>query len=191
MYAGATPWSSCGVGKDYPVYYVSYNDIVGEHGFLDRLNALTGKKYRLPTEAEWEYAARGGQSNRYTSETLDPQGKPSDGTLYKYAGSNAISNVAWYSSNSSSETHPVAQKKPNELGLYDMSGNVWEWCLDWYGSYSSSAATNPTGPSSGSGRVVRGGGWGDGAVGCRVSNRYYFSPGNRYYTGGFRVVVLP
>ena len=191
MYGETTPSSSYGVGKDYPVYYVSYNDIVGEHGFLDRLNALTGKKYRLPTEAEWEYAARGGQSNRYTSETLDPQGKPSDGTLYKYAGSNAISNVAWYYSNSGSKTHPVAQKEPNELGLYDMSGNVYEWCLDWYGSYSSSAATNPTGPYAGSSRVLRGGGWGSDAGGCRVSNRSFDSPDNRDYYLGFRVVVLP
>ena len=191
MYAGATPWSSCGVGKDYPVYYVSYNDIVGEHGFLDRLNALTGKKYRLPTEAEWEYAARGGQSNRYTSETLDPQGKPSDGTLYKYAGSNTVDDVAGYYDNSGYASHPVGTKQANALGIYDMSGNVWEWCSDLYGSsyYSNSAQTDPQGPASGSYRVVRGGSWNDFVQGCRVSYRYGHRPDSRNYFIGLRLAL--
>ena len=123
-----------------PVEQVSWKDV---QEFIQKLNALTGKTYRLPTEAEWEYAARGGNQS---------QG-------YKYAGSNTVGDVAWHYGNSDHKTHPVGQKQPNELGLYDMSGNVWEWCQDWYGDYSSSAQTNPTGPSSGSYRVLRGGSW--------------------------------
>jgi formylglycine-generating enzyme len=103
----------------------------------------SGRKYRLPTEAEWEYAARGGNRS---------QG-------YQYAGSNNLDEVAWYDSKEGSKTKPVKQKKPNELGLYDMSGNVWEWCSDWYGSYASHSATNPKGPSTGTSRVLRGGSW--------------------------------
>ena len=136
---------------------------------------MTGKNFRLPTEAEWEYAARGGQKSRG----------------YKYAGSNALSDVAWYTDNSGSKTHPVKQKQANELGLYDMSGNVWEWCQDWSGSYSSNAQTNPTGPSSGSDRVIRGGSWNGSASYCRVADRYSNSPGNRNGNLGFRVVLLP
>lgn len=135
-----------------PVEHVSWNDC---QTFISRLNDLTGKHFRLPTEAEWEFAARGGNKS---------QG-------YKYAGSDNIDNVAWYYSNSGSTTHAVGTKSPNELGLYDMSGNVWECCQDWYGSYSSGAQTNPTGPSTGSDRVRRGGGWSGGARGCRVSYR--------------------
>lgn len=128
-------------GGSLPVEYVSWDDC---QEFLKQLNRKTGKTFRLPTEAEWEYAARGGRKS---------QG-------LKYAGSNDIDEVAWYDGNSGNKTHPVKQKAANELGLYDMSGNVREWCQDWYaGSYSSSPQTNPTGPSSGSGRVSRGGGW--------------------------------
>ena len=149
-------------GAKLPVEQVSWNDC---QTFITKLNQLTGQTFRLPTEAEWEYAARGGnQSMGYT-----------------YAGSNTLDEVAWYwSSNSSSMTHDVATKSPNELGLYDMSGNVWEWCQDWYGSYSSSAQTNPTGPSTGSRRVNRGGGWTGNAGNCRVSTRSNYSP---TYTG--------
>ena len=140
-----------------PVECVSWNDC---QTFISKLNQLTGKTFRLPTEAEWEFAARGG--------------KLSQG--YKYSGSNIIGDVAWYSDHSSDKTHSVATKLPNELGLYDMSGNVWEWCQDWYGSYSSDAQTNPTGPSTGSIRVIRGGSWSFYAGGCRVSYRYCAAP---------------
>lgn len=136
-----------------PVERVSWNEC---QTFINKLNALTGEQFRLPTEAEWEYAARGGQKSRG----------------YLYSGSNNISDVAWYWENSNKTTHPVGQKQPNELGLYDMSGNVYEWCQDWYGSYSSSAQTNPTGPSSPSYRVRRGGGWYFSARCCRASSRY-------------------
>ena len=164
-----------GVGDDYPMYYVSWEEA---QSFCEKLSAQTGKKYRLPTEAEWEYAARGGQQ--------------AGGT--KYAGSNIIGNVAWYYGNSGGKAHPVGQKKPNALGLYDMSGNVWEWCKDVFDWYSSSSAVNPQGPSSGSGRVYRGGYWGrdaswiDGARYCRVSYRRSSAPDSRGNDLGFRVV---
>jgi len=132
--------------------------------------------YRLPTEAEWEYAARGGnQSQGYT-----------------YAGSNTVGDVAWYySSNSGSRTHTVGEKQPNELGLYDMSGNVWEWCWDWFGSdyYGSSPAANPTGPSSGSHRVLRGGSWGINAQYVRAAIRGDSTPSYRDDNIGFRVLA--
>ena len=133
-------------GNNLPVQNVSWNDC---QTFISRLNNLTGRIFRLPTEAEWEYAARGGNRSRG----------------YKYSGSNVLSDVAWYDDNSGGKTHPVGSKSPNELGLYDMSGNVWEWCSDWYGTYSSSSQTNPTGASCGSSRVRRGGGWHSGAHG--------------------------
>ena len=148
---------SCFSGTQNPVERVSWEDC---QNFIAELNAMTGKKFRLPTEAEWEYAARGGNK--------------SNG--FKYSGSGSIDRVAWYDGNSSSKTHPVKQKQANELGIYNMSGNVWEWCQDWDGSYSSSAQTNPTGPSSGSLRVARGGSWGSNAKYCRVSNRGGHTP---------------
>lgn len=156
-------------GDDYPVEKVCWDDI---QTFLTKLNELTGKKYALPTEAQWEYAARGGVKSRG----------------YKYSGSNTIDDVAWYDDNYS--THPVGTKLPNELGIYDMSGNVWEWCSDWYGSYSSESQSNPTGPSTGSGRVLRGGSWFNNARYCRVSNRGHYNPSTRSGDYGFRVVLL-
>lgn len=157
-----------------PVENVSWNDC---QEFIKKLNELTGKNFRLPTEAEWEYAARGGNMS---------QG-------YKYSGSNIIEDVAWYGDNSSREPHPVGTKSPNELGIYDMSGNVWEWCSDWYGEnyYSSSSQTNPTGPTSGSRRVVRGGSWINYAQFCRVSYRSYYYPGDRDGCIGFRLALRP
>ena len=167
-------------GDDYPVEQVSWNDC---QEFIYKLNQKTGKTFRLPTEAEWEYAARGGnQSNGY-----------------KYSGSNNIDNVAVYKENSYNlgsnsaayGTHAVKTMSSNELGLYDMSGNVLEWCSDWYGSYSSSSQTNPRGASSGSGRVLRGGSWGGTARSCRVSYRSYDGPDKSYSSVGLRLVLVP
>ena len=132
-----------------PVEKVSWTDC---NTFITKLNQATGKNFRLPTEAEWEYAARGGNKS---------QG-------YTYSGSNTLDDVAWYKDNSSSKTHPVAQKQPNELGVYDMSGNVWEWTSDKYSDNYSSARTS-------SSRVYRGGGWGHSATNSRVACRYNFS----------------
>lgn len=151
-----------------PVENVSWDDI---QEFLKKLNEKTGKNYRLPTEAEWEYAARGGQ----------------DSKEYEYAGSNTLETVAWYTENAKNKTHPVGQKSPNELGLYDMSGNVWEWCSDWYGTYPSGDQTNPVGPPSGSYRVLRGGSWFNFPQDCRVADRDVGAPGDRGYYVGFRL----
>ena len=173
-------------GDNYPVEYVSWNDIVGTsgastvingityyaNGFIYRLNQMTGKQYRLPTEAEWEFAARGRRSSGN-----------------KYSGSNTIGDVAWYSSNSGSSKHPVGTKAANELGIYDMSGNVWEWCSDWFSLsyYNSSPQNNPTGPSTGSNRVDRGGSWLSSASYARVSYRSLNSPDGRLSNLGFRL----
>jgi len=140
-----------------PVERVSWNDC---QTFITKLNALTGANFRLPTEAEWEFAARGGNKS---------QG-------YTYSGSNTIDNVAWYTTNSGSKTHVVKTKSPNELGIYDMSGNVYEWCSDWYEAYSSAAVTDPTGASSGSIRVNRGGSWNSDATYGRCANRNSSTP---------------
>ena len=157
-------------GDNLPVERVSWNEV---QEFIKKLNQLTGKSYRLPTEAEWEYAARGGSNSRG----------------YKYSGSDNVGSVAWYYDNSGSTAHPVGSKSPNELGIYDMSGNVWEWCQDWYGDYSSSSQRNPKGPASGSLRVYRGGCWGNSAWLCRVSYRYFDSPDFRNCNLGFRLVL--
>ena len=174
-------------GSNRPVESVSWNDC---QEFLSRLNRITGERFRLPTEAEWEYAARGGSRSRG----------------YKYSGSDNLDDVAWYWVNSGDsrltgdwdrnkitnnhcQTHPVATKRANELGIYDMSGNVWEWCSDWYGSYSSSPQTNATGPSSGSYRVNRGGSWLNLARYCRVSRRDLNLLDNRISLLGLRLAL--
>ena len=159
-------------GDNLPVEQVSWDDI---QGFLKKLNELTGKSFRLPTEAEWEYAARGGSKSKG----------------YKYAGGNNIDEVAWYDKNTNFKgTKPVKSKHANELGLYDMSGNVGEWCQDWYDSYGSGYQANPTGPSSGLGRVVRGGSWSYDAKNCRVSRRPFpMPPGIRKSEIGFRLCL--
>ena len=157
-------------GDDLPVEMVSWNDC---QDFISKLNAMTGKRFRLPSEAEWEYAARGGKKSRG----------------YQYSGSNTIGDVAWYEGNSGSKTHAVGTKQPNELGIYDMTGNVWEWCQDWYGSYSSSPQTNPIGAVSGSCRMGRGGSWGNSARYCRSSYRGSYAPGFRGIGLGLRLVL--
>ena len=155
-------------GDNLPVEQVSWDDC---QVFIQKLNQLTGKQFRLPTEAEWEYAARGGRKSRG----------------YKYAGGNNIGSVAWCDGNSKYETHPVGTKQANELGIYDMSGNVWEWCSDWYGGYQSSSQSDPQGPSSGSYRVFRSGNYVDGAGRCRVSYRGRNTPDDRYSALGLRL----
>lgn len=165
-------------GDQRPVESVSWNDC---QDFIKKLNAKTGKKFRLLTEAEWEFAARGGNKSKG----------------YTYSGSDNINEVAWYEENSFKNgssspdygTHPVKQKKPNELGIYDMSGNVWEWCQDWYDTYNKNSQTNPTGPASGSGRVFRGGSWYSDARLCRLSCRVNNSPDYAIYNLGFRLAL--
>jgi formylglycine-generating enzyme required for sulfatase activity len=158
--------------ENCPVETVSWDDV---QDFIQKLNAKTGLNYRLPTEAEWEYAARGGAQSRG----------------YKYSGSNSVDEVAWFSDNSGDKTHPVGTKKANELGIYDMSGNVFEWCGDYIGAYSSEAQTNPKGPSSGSERVLRGGCWGGrGSLSqyVRVPNRFSDLATKSWSISGFRLV---
>jgi formylglycine-generating enzyme required for sulfatase activity len=158
-------------GIDRPVERVSWDDT---QIFLDKLNNQTNKTYRLPTEAEWEYAARGG--------------KLSKGFIY--AGSNKLKEVGWYDDNSHGETKPVGMKLPNELGLYDMSGNVWEWCADvWHDSYEGAPEDGSAWLTGGNQnlRVVRGGSWGDRDYGCRVSYRDDITAVSRYNIIGFRL----
>ena len=157
-------------GDYLPVEMVSWDEC---QEFIGKLNSMTGRKFRLPTEAEWEYAARGGKKSRG----------------YQYSGSNSISDVAWYTDNSGRKTHPVGTKQSNELGLYDMAGNVWEWCQDWYDSYVSSSQTNPTGVVLGWSRVYRGGGWNNYPSSCRSSYRSYNTSYSRYIGLGFRLVL--
>ena len=157
-------------GDYLPVENVSWDDC---QEFIRKLNSMTGQNFRLPTEAEWEFACRGGNNSRG----------------YKYSGSNNLGSVAWYDGNSGNKTHPVGTKAPNELGIYDMSGNVWEWCADWYGDYSSGAQTNPTGPYGGSNRVYRGGSWNYDVGRCRSSNRDFYYPWIRDIILGLRLAL--
>ena len=157
-------------GDNLPVEQVSWDDC---QEFISKLNRITGKMFRLPTEAEWEYAARGGNKSRD----------------YQYSGSNNLFDVAWFWNISGNKTHAVGTKQANELGIYDMSGNVCEWCQDWYGKYNSSSQVNPTGANSGLDRVYRGGGWRNGARGCHSSCRDGYAPGYRYNVLGLRLVL--
>ena len=160
-------------GRNKPVESVSWN---AAQEFCRKLSQQTGRTFRLPTEAEWEYAARGGNKSQ----------------RYKYSGSNTLSSVAWYgeSKNSKTHPHPVKEKWPNELGLYDMSGNVWEWCQDLEGDYRGYSQTNPTGSSSGDSRVMRGGCSCSNAVGCRVASRAGNVPFFSWNFFGLRVVLV-
>ena len=164
-------------GADRPVDNVSWDDC---QSFLKKLNYKLrnqlpqGCKFQLPTEAQWEFAARGGNES----------------AGYQYSGSDDIDEVAWYDDNSDKVTHPVMEKDCNELGIYDMSGNVWEWCQDWYGHYEDEDQDNPKGPKTGSYRVVRGGSWYDSAGSCRVACRGINDPGNRDDVGGFRLALV-
>ncbi len=165
-------WTPSGGWIDtHPMANITYNDAVA---YCNWLNDVYDGNFRLPTEAEWEYAARGGNKSRG----------------YIYSGSNDLEEVGFYGNNSRGGTHPVGSKKPNELGLYDMSGNVWEWCQDWYDEtyYSKSPRNNPRGPSSGSYHVLRGGAWGLEAVDCRVTTRYESGIDYRNLNRGFRIV---
>jgi formylglycine-generating enzyme required for sulfatase activity len=155
-----------------PVERISWNSV---QKYIFRLNELTGKHYRLPTEAEWEYAARGGQRSKG----------------YKYAGSNKADSVAWTDGNSGNSVHPIGQKKPNELGLYDMSGNVFEWCADWYDQnyYENSPVENPKGPETGTKKVIRGGSWFFDRACIRVTERDGGNPDFRYGYVGFRLCL--
>ena len=157
-------------GSNRPVENVSWEDC---QDFIAKLNRLTGMHFRLPTEAEWEFAARGGIKSFGT----------------QFSGNNDLDEVAWYYNNNEGQTHDVATKRPNELGLYDMSGNVWEWCSDWYADYSSASQTNPTGPISGSERVLRGGSWCGNARYCYVFARDGYYPDARYYYIGLRLAL--
>ena len=152
-------------GDKLPVDFVSWNDC---QEFISKLNCMTGRNFRLPTEAEWEYAARGGMKSRG----------------YQFSGSSNLSDVAWYWYNSKKKTHPVGTKQANELGIYDMSGNVREWCQDWYDSYSSLSQINPIGPTNGVRRVIRGGCWGnDEEYYLNLSYRYSATPDFNYFVG--------
>ena len=157
---------------DCPVEKLNYEEV---QTFLAQLNAATGKNYRLPTEAEWEFAERGGNASKN----------------FTYSGSNEISEVAWYKDNSESKTHPVGKRKVNELGIYDMTGNVWEWCSDWYDAnyYSTSPTQNPICSVIGSNHVARGGSWINTPVDCRITHRHGYTPSHRVSNLGFRVAL--
>ncbi len=152
-----------------PVEMVSWDDC---QTFITKLNKLTGKHFRLPTEAEWVFAARGGNLSHGTP----------------YAGGESVGDVAWYEGNSSA-TQPAATKAPNELGIYDMSGNVWEWCQDWYGDYPTGSYTNPQGPSTGTAKVFKGGSWHSPANNCTIGTRSHTAPENQVNHRGLRLAL--
>lgn len=161
---------SVNTGINLPVDNVTWNEC---QTFITKLNELTGKNFRLLTEAEWEYAARGGNKSKG----------------YKYSGSNNLGDVAWYIDNSNNTSHAMGTKAPNELGIYDMTGNVMEWVSDWKGSYSSGAQTNPTGPDSGTYRVNRGGSYGNVERLSRITNRNSIDPNMSSKTMGLRLCL--
>ena len=164
-----------GSSTNYPVECVSWEDAVE---FCEKLSDLleekkAGRVYRLPTEAEWEYACRAG------SETAYSFGESTE----------SLGDYAWFFDNSEDQTHPVGEKKPNAWGLYDMQGNVWEWCSDWYDEYPKGAVSDPTGPKEGSYRVLRGGSWRFEAAFCGSGNRFWYVPSYRRDSLGFRLAL--
>ena len=166
-----------GESSNHPVEQVSWEDAVE---FCKKLSDLPeekkgGRVYRLPTEAEWEYACRAGSKAAYSFG----------------ANSKSLGDYAWFGENSGRQTHPVGEKKANAWGLYDMHGNVWELCSDWYGEYPKGAVSDPSGPNEGSYRVIRGGGWNDEAADCRSANRARIVPSDRSINLGFRVALSP
>ena len=169
MHTSPSVFSRC---DDGPEENISWNEV---QIFIRKINALTGKHYRLPTEAEWEYAAKGGNKS----------------VGYQYSGSDNISRVAWMADNSNAVTHPVGQKQGNELGIFDMCGNVWEWCADWYDeqffSKPDAQMPNPGGPASGTFRIVRGGSWYSNDYCSRPTYRDAFIPHGRSINIGFRL----
>jgi formylglycine-generating enzyme required for sulfatase activity len=176
-------------GDNLPVEMVSWHDVIeycnkrslregltpAYRGSGDTVTCdLSASGYRLPTEAEWEYAAKGGVNGAYLT--------------YSYSGSNSVDSVGWYEGNSGDRTRPVGTKQPNDLGIYDMSGNVWEWCWDWYGDYPGGSQTDPAGPASGSARVLRGGGYFNSAQDLRSATRHSYPPAYGDSHRGFRFV---
>ena len=167
-------WQSPGFGQtdQHPVVCISWNDV---QAMIEWLNRQEGREYRLPTEAQWEYACRAGTNERFG---FDPPGA-------------SLDQYAWYWHSADKKTHPVAQKKANAWNLYDMHGNVWEWCQDWYGDYPRNAQTDPQGPTSGAHRIWRGGSWSSSADNCRAAKRRWAEPAFRYFGLGFRLVLIP
>ena len=161
--------SLCGVGPSYPMYYVNWEE---SRSFCTRLSALLGERISLPTESQWEYGCRAGSTG-------------------PYSGTGCLNEMGWYVGNSGGSTHEVKGKKPNAWGLYDMHGNVWEWCSDWKGAYPQGTVTDSEGPSEGSARVYRGGRWNNRARGCRSADRTWGDPAARNCYLGFRPVLVP
>ena len=183
IWPGSAPSSRYGLGDDYPAYHISWDDIAGENGFIERLNALGRGTFRLPSEAQWEYAARAGSATRFSFGNSDcpPTGCSSSCELDQYAW--------WCGNNDPFGAKPVGGKLPNAFGLFDMHGNVWEWCQDyWHGNYNGAPVDGSVWESPTGSRVARGGRWRDPAGACRSSVRYRFVPDGTGYGVGFRVV---
>lgn len=155
-------------GDKMPVDHVTWE--MGQE-FVKKLSTLTGKNYRIPSEAEWEYAARAGSTTQY----------------YDNKDSSTLVDYAWYAANSQLQAHPVGEKKANQFGLHDMHGNVYQWCQDWYGDYPPRDVTDPKGPEKGLARVLRGGSWKSNPLSCRSAERLRYEPGARFHLYGFRV----
>jgi formylglycine-generating enzyme required for sulfatase activity len=169
-----------GEGDDYPMYFVNWEEATEFCTQLTVMESAAGRipaglEYRLPTEAEWEYACRAGSTTRFANGDTDTD----------------LDKRGWYGSNSSSITHPVGTKLPNAWGLHDLHGNIWEWCVDWYGEYGANEAMDPFGPATGSNRVYRGGSWNNPSRLCRSASRVWYAPGIRFSALGFRVVLAP